>query len=188
MLRLTSENGVYTNYQRQIGEVHIVGRVVWFARTLLAGGRQYHGQIRKTAPGTGPSRQDGQYRPKKQQRAGRSHRSAARRDGRLPRNATPVEVTISHVGGRGDGVGTASYTHNHQSRQHMVFVPASLPGERVLAQPLSLNAQGIRARMIELIEPVAARARLPVRPFRPAAAASSSIGRKRKLASGNRRR
>ena len=34
MLRLTSENGVYTNYQRRIDEVHIVGRVVWFARTL----------------------------------------------------------------------------------------------------------------------------------------------------------
>ena len=34
MLRLTSENGVYTNYQRRIHEVHIVGRVIWFARTL----------------------------------------------------------------------------------------------------------------------------------------------------------
>ena len=34
MLRLTSENGVYTNYQRRIDEVHIVGRVVWFTRTL----------------------------------------------------------------------------------------------------------------------------------------------------------
>ena len=34
ILRLTSENGVYTNYQRRIDEVHIVGRVVWFARTL----------------------------------------------------------------------------------------------------------------------------------------------------------
>ena len=34
VLRLTSENGVYTNYQRRIDEVHIVGRVVWFARTL----------------------------------------------------------------------------------------------------------------------------------------------------------
>ncbi len=75
----------------------------------------------------------------------------------MPRNAAPIEVKISHVGGRGDGVGKVSYTHNHQSRQYMVFVPASLPGERVLAQPLSLNAQGIRARMIELIEPAAVR-------------------------------
>lgn len=34
MLRLTSENSVYTNYQRRIDEVHIIGRVVWFARAL----------------------------------------------------------------------------------------------------------------------------------------------------------
>ena len=115
------------------------------------------GKSGRQRPAQGQGRQVGQHRPKKQQRAGRGRRSAARRDGQLPRNAAPIELTISHVGGRGDGVGTASYTHNHQSRQHMVFVPASLPGERVLAQPLSLNAQGIRARMIELIEPAAAR-------------------------------
>jgi len=33
-LRLTSENSHYSNYQRRIDEVHIVGRVVWFARSL----------------------------------------------------------------------------------------------------------------------------------------------------------
>ena len=163
----------------------------WSHRLVRAdpvAGAQYHGQIRTTVPGTGPRQTGGQHRPKKQQRAGRGRRSAARRDGQLPRNAAPIELTISHVGGRGDGVGTASYTHNHQSRQHMVFVPASLPGERVLAQPLSLNAQGIRARMIELIEPAAAR-RAPARQaLRACGGRRSSIGRKRKSASGNRRR
>ena len=34
MLRLTSENNLYTNYQRRIDEVQIIGRVVWFARSL----------------------------------------------------------------------------------------------------------------------------------------------------------
>ena len=113
-----------------------------------AGGQAGGGHERGRAGryGRGPGQQ-------KQLGAGRGRRSAARKDGRLPKNAPPVEVVISHVGGRGDGVGTALYTHNHLSREHMVFVPASLPGERVLAQPLSLNAQGIRARMIELIEP-----------------------------------
>ena len=76
-----------------------------------------------------------------------------RKDGRLPRNAAPIEVSIDHIGGRGDGVGRASYTHNYQTREHAVFVPATLPGERVLVQPLSINSQGIKSRLIELLAP-----------------------------------
>ncbi len=34
MLRLTLESGIYMNCQRQIDEVHIVGRVVWVARQM----------------------------------------------------------------------------------------------------------------------------------------------------------
>ena len=67
-----------------------------------------------------------------------------RSDGRLPRNAPPLQLQISHIGGRGDGVGRAGYTHNYRTADHNVFVPATLPGEDILAQPLSLTAQGIR--------------------------------------------
>lgn len=70
--------------------------------------------------------------------------------GRLPRNAAPIEVTISHIGGRGDGVGRCQYTHNYVESDYDIFVPASLPGEQVLVQPLSLSRQGIKARIIEL--------------------------------------
>lgn len=80
-----------------------------------------------------------------------------RKDGRLPRNAAPIEVEIDHIGGRGDGVGRASYTHNYQTREHAVFVPAALPGERVLVQPLSINSQGIKSRIIEMLAPSAER-------------------------------
>ncbi len=73
--------------------------------------------------------------------------------GRLPRNAAPIEVTINHIGGRGDGVGKALFTHNHNEAEHNIFVPASLPGEKLRVQPLSLTAQGIKARIIELIIP-----------------------------------
>ena len=73
------------------------------------------------------------------------------RSGRLPRNAPPVEVTISHVGGRGDGVGRASYKHNHVTEEHSVFVPATLPGERVVAQPQAISGQGIRAMLNEVV-------------------------------------
>lgn len=34
LLRLSSDNPAYSNYQRRIDEVHVVGRVVWFARNI----------------------------------------------------------------------------------------------------------------------------------------------------------
>jgi 23S rRNA (uracil1939-C5)-methyltransferase len=76
-------------------------------------------------------------------------RKHQRKDGRLPRNAPPLEVVIDHIGARGDGVGRATYTHNYATNEHQVFVPATLPTERVLVQPLSLSSQGIKARIIE---------------------------------------
>ena len=79
-----------------------------------------------------------------------SHRRNARNDGRLPRNTAPIFVTITHIGGRGDGVGTVRYAHNYQEADYSVFVPASLPGETIIAQPLSISKQGIKARILEL--------------------------------------
>ena len=75
------------------------------------------------------------------------------RSGKLPRNAPPVELTISHVGGRGDGVGRASYKHNHVTEEHAVFVPATLPGEQVVARPQAISGQGIRAMLHEIVTP-----------------------------------
>ena len=72
------------------------------------------------------------------------------RKGQLPRNAPPISVTISHIGGRGDGVGKVQYVHNNIQEEHDIFVPASLPGEQLSVQPLSLNTQGIKARILEL--------------------------------------
>ena len=84
----------------------------------------------------------------------RSRRSSQKRhprnEGRLPRNAAPIAVTITHIGGRGDGVGKVRYTHNYQEAEHSVFVPASLPGENIIVQPLSISKKGIQARILEL--------------------------------------
>ena len=73
------------------------------------------------------------------------------RSTRLPRNAPPVELEITHVGARGDGVGRADYTHNHRTGEHAVFVPATLPGERVVAQPVSLSGQGLKTVLTEIL-------------------------------------
>ena len=75
------------------------------------------------------------------------------RAGRLPRNAAPVELDITHIGGRGDGVGTASWRHGHITSDHTVFVPASLPGERVVAQPVSVSGQGLKTMLTEILTP-----------------------------------
>jgi len=80
----------------------------------------------------------------------KSSKRTPRNDGRLPRNAPPITVTITHIGGRGDGVGTIQYAHNYNEAEYSVFIPASLPGETVIAQPLSISNQGIKARILEL--------------------------------------
>ncbi len=87
----------------------------------------------------------------KQRRSTRNRASKSNQmAGRLPRNAAPIELKITHIGGRGDGVGRAIYRHNHKEQEHDVFVPASLPGETLIVQPLSLTNQGIKGRIIEL--------------------------------------
>ena len=79
-----------------------------------------------------------------------SQKKPPRNESRLPRNATPIAVTITHIGGRGDGVGKARYTHNYHDAEHHVFVPASLPGEDIIVQPLSISKQGIKARILNI--------------------------------------
>lgn len=80
-------------------------------------------------------------------------KQAQNRQQKLARNAPPVEVLIDHIGGRGDGVGTASFTHQHDKKDWSFFVPHTLPGERVRVQPRTLSAQGIHADLLELLDP-----------------------------------
>lgn len=72
---------------------------------------------------------------------------------RLPDHAPPIEVTIDHVGGRGDGVATATLGAGHQSRQRSIFVPNTLPGERVAARATSDGGEGVTCQLTELVLP-----------------------------------
>ncbi len=69
---------------------------------------------------------------------------------KLARNSPQITLEITHIGGRGDGVGHADYTLNYNLKSYTVFVPETLPGEVVTVQPQKINAQGIRAELVEL--------------------------------------
>jgi 23S rRNA (uracil1939-C5)-methyltransferase len=71
--------------------------------------------------------------------------------GNIPANADPVEVEIETVGGRGDGVGTASVKIGYDARERLVFVPFTLPGERVRARPSADRGEGVAAEPLELL-------------------------------------
>ena len=70
---------------------------------------------------------------------------------RLPRNAPEIELEIERTGARGDGIGTARYTLNYETRDWPVFVAGTLAGERVRVRPTAATAQGITAEIIELM-------------------------------------
>lgn len=92
-----------------------------------------------------------QKRPKYSVAAKKSRSRKVRDNTRkLARNSPPLTVEITHIGSRGDGVGQAEYTLDYEQKSYPVFVPETLPGEIVIAQPQQVNAQGIRAELIEL--------------------------------------
>lgn len=96
------------------------------------------------------NRSNNNHRKKATKKAGQNKNN-------LPKNAPLIEVEITHIGGRGDGVGTAAFTHNYETKDHQIFVPDTLVGERIMAKPLTLTGQGIQASLVELISPSALR-------------------------------
>ena len=97
-------------------------------------------------------RSHSRFKPVKKNTQTKKRRSGHQRDSakKLPRNTPPITLEITHIGGRGDGVGRADYTLNYALKSYTVFVPETLPGEIVTVQPQQINAQGIRAELIEL--------------------------------------
>ena len=44
---------------------------------------------------------------------------------KMARNSPPITLEITHIGGRGDGVGQADYTIDYEQKSFPVFVPNS---------------------------------------------------------------
>lgn len=73
-----------------------------------------------------------------------------------PRNAPPtrtLEVEIEEIGARGDGVA-------HVDDQ-MLFVPFTVPGDRVVARVEGRRGEGLAASLVEILAPGSARAEPP---------------------------
>ena len=76
-----------------------------------------------------------------------------------PGGGRQAEVTVERLGGRGDGVA--------QLDGQPVFVPLTLPGERLSVRLTGERAGGIRAEMVELLEAAPERVAAPCRHFGP---------------------
>ena len=71
---------------------------------------------------------------------------------RFSEKTPPLDVVIEHIGARGDGVATATIRSNHQDQSRPVFIPLSLPGERVSARALHDIGEGVTCRLSEIIK------------------------------------
>lgn len=94
---------------------------------------------------------------RKGQQTGQKRRQQSTGQVKLARNTPDIELEIERVGSRGDGIGTARYTINYETRDWPVFVPGSLAGERVRVRPITATKQGLTAELVELITPSAHR-------------------------------
>ena len=76
---------------------------------------------------------------------------------RLPKNVPEINLTISSLGSRGDGIGTALYKVGYETKDWTFYVPGSLEGEQVRVKPKQLTGQRLKAELVELFTPNPAR-------------------------------
>ncbi len=72
--------------------------------------------------------------------------SSIRKTEQSLKHLPPLEVTIDHLGAQGDGIVQAN-----DENENRIFVPHSLPGERLMVQPTRRIANGIEAEIISVI-------------------------------------
>ena len=92
-------------------------------------------------------------------------RGGPRRQPRFPANTPPVAVTIDRIGGQGDGLASAMIGGEWDARERQVFVPFTLPGERVVARPVRDKGEGVGCEPVELVTTSVDRADPPCRHF-----------------------
>ena len=72
---------------------------------------------------------------------------------RFAKSIPTIELIIDRIGGKGDGVSEINKIPNTPSEQKQsYFVPGTLPGEHVIARPVSKANEGIFGQLLEIIK------------------------------------
>ena len=72
---------------------------------------------------------------------------------KLSKNFNPTNVFISHMGSRGEGVSSLLTEFNHIEKEYNFFIPFSLPNETINIKPEHISSEGVRANILEIINP-----------------------------------
>ncbi|MGF1611246.1 MAG: class I SAM-dependent RNA methyltransferase [Kiloniellales bacterium] len=84
-----------------------------------------------------------------------------------PGGGRQVEVVIEAIGGRGDGVARLDPGFGPDLEQRPVFVPMTVPGDRVLLRLVGERAGGYRGEIVELLDPGPGRVEPPCPHYGP---------------------
>ena len=84
---------------------------------------------RRPSLGTSTYSKTGKWRSGKQK--SRSNRQ------KLPKNTQDIEVKINRISNKGDGVGLARWREYETENKVEIYIPNTLPGEVVRAQPIT---------------------------------------------------
>ena len=100
---------------------------------------------RRPSLGTSTYSKTGKWRSGKQK--SRSNRQ------KLPKNTQDIEVKINRISNKGDGVGLARWREYETENKVEIYIPNTLPGEVVRAQPITKIGNRLEADLLELVTP-----------------------------------
>lgn len=83
----------------------------------------------------------------------RNRRSAKNTKRQFSGKTPPLDVIVDHIGAKGDGVATGTIRLQYEDQNRPVFIPLSLPGERVSARAQHDLGEGVACQLSEIIEP-----------------------------------
>ena len=72
---------------------------------------------------------------------------------KLSKNFNPQTLTVQNIGARGEGIANKFTEMDFIEKEYNFFIPFALPNEKIIVKPYYISSEGIRANIIEVIEP-----------------------------------